>query len=749
VIANDSSKSVQWPCTLEVTLGAGLDNHRGRRETVKITAPSDLVRFLQKLPVEEDAWWAGTLWRDDYANTENWEAASCLMVDIDVKQLEQHNGSKPKAKKRRPSDKLAERFEEAVTNLPVQAYHRTHHGWRLLAILPEAVTDPDLFEAAGNGLSQFVEASLKDLGLPVPTLEKVGILVDHISGERFRMMRRPRCVVPQNKERPRYTLEAELCILPNRLLHAKDFVQLAKVEMKADDTASWPPLLDLGRRKLPEFPCDALPPVLASYVHDVANATQTPAGLAGMLALAVLAAVLSKKVRVKRALSHQESVNLFVVVSMPPGERKSPVFKLLTEPLEKYERELRESGRALLASQKAERDIDEKRLAQLKKVASNTCNEDAEEARTEARKLEERLALNPLPELPRLLADDATPEKVATLLNQNDGRLAVFSTEGGPFELMSGRYSNNGSSNFDVFLKGWSGDTLRVDRSGGRCEIIEDPRLTVALTIQPSVLRDLGKKKGFRGRGLLGRFLYASPASRCGFRKVDPASVSFPIQKRYTELVTRLLKWSHGDGKVRVLCLTVEARALWKTYAEKIERLLRPDAGLEDFADWANKIPGTVLRIAGLLHVGREAAAENEAVAGDIGGTVMSDAIKLGEYLLPHAQDALEAAGESEKASDAKYLVKKLKAWPSVSLTARELLQKVKGRIGSMDRLRRALEVLEDNVHIRLAVNEQRGPGRPTETFDIHPDLHPQNPQKESDEAARMGFEDFEDGVAK
>ena len=113
-----------------------------------------------------------------------------------------------------------------------------------------------------------------------------------------------------------------------------------------------------------------------------------------------------------------------------------------------------------------------------------------------------------MPAKPRLLADDATPEIIASLLAEQGGRLSVMSAEGGIFDIIAGRYS--GTPNMEVFLKGHAGDRLRVNRQG-REEYIESPALTMGLTVQPVVLEDIGRIKGAGGRGLLARFLYSLP----------------------------------------------------------------------------------------------------------------------------------------------------------------------------------------------------------------------------------------------
>ena len=114
-----------------------------------------------------------------------------------------------------------------------------------------------------------------------------------------------------------------------------------------------------------------------------------------------------------------------------------------------------------------------------------------------------------MPPVPRLVADDVTPEAAASLLAEQGGRLAVLSAEGGIFATLAGRYS--GTPNLEVFLKGHAGDLLVVDRKGRDHEYVEHPALTLGLAVQPEVLTDIAAMPGFRGRGLLARILYALP----------------------------------------------------------------------------------------------------------------------------------------------------------------------------------------------------------------------------------------------
>src|SRR5439155_14382121 len=85
------------------------------------------------------------------------------------------------------------------------------------------------------------------------------------------------------------------------------------------------------------FPVEALPSWLAEYVAALAHATQTPPDLAGLLGLSAVATAMAKKVRVAVRQGYSEPVNLFVLIAIAPGSRKSPVFEATMRPIQSYE----------------------------------------------------------------------------------------------------------------------------------------------------------------------------------------------------------------------------------------------------------------------------------------------------------------------------------------------------------------------------------------------------------------------------
>jgi Protein of unknown function (DUF3987) len=285
------------------------------------------------------------------------------------------------------------------------------------------------------------------------------------------------------------------------------------------DTPAWEEPARLGADlNLPTFPAEALPAWVELFVEALSTFTQTPLDLGAMLSIGALAASASRHVVVRVRRDWEEPLNAYVGVGLPSGSRKSPVFGPIMAPLETLEREL------VKAARRGGQDQDDGRM-------------------------------------PQLIAEDITPEAVASLLAEQGGRLALLSDEGGPLELIS-RYRE--TPNLEVYLKGHTGTRpLRVNRKGRPPEFVERPSLTIALAVQPDVLRALGDHPTSRARRLTARFLYSLPADNVGYREVDPPEIPEAIASTYQEnmltLARSLAALADAGGQPLALELTDEA----------------------------------------------------------------------------------------------------------------------------------------------------------------------------------------------
>lgn len=496
----------------------------------------------------------------------------------------------------------------------------------------------------------------------------------------------------------------------------------------------WEPPVPFSQAELPAFPADTFPEWLRSFVLAEAEATQTPPDLAAMLCLSVLATAAAKKVVVRVKDGWIEPVNLFTVTVLPPGNRKSGVFQDVVRPLEDYEEQEARRMEPLIREAANLQKITEAQLQRLQSEAARA-KEPAEQKRLveEAARVARQLAQIEVPARPRLVADDATPEKLASLLRDQGGRMAVLSAEGDVFDIMAGRYSQNGDPNLGVYLRGHSGDTLRVDRIGRPAEYVRGPALTLGLAIQPAVLRGLFHRQGLRGRGLLARFSYSLPVSLLGRRRLDAPPVPAAVRTAYEVNVGYLLTLPYGtDGESQnaphVLTLGDAARQRLLEFMEWLEPQLAPDGELGMITDWAGKLAGAIARIAGLLHLAAHAG-DDAPWESPISLSVVEDAIRIGQYALDHAKAAFAEMGADEAIEDARYVLDFITKKGLERFSKQEIWQITKGRFKQVEGLDRAQELLVTHGYLRAyQPPDKGGAGRkPAPSYEVNPLAAPYN----------------------
>ncbi len=486
---------------------------------------------------------------------------------------------------------------------------------------------------------------------------------------------------------------------------------------------SWPEIVSFDVLDLPRFPTQVLPKALRSWVEAESHATQTPPDLAALMALAVCAVGIARRVVLEPRLGWREPVNLFVAVLLDPGNRKSAVFSDAMKPLRELEAEMIDIARPSVAREQSDRRQSEARLRKLEKTAAE--NGDAE-ARHEAGKLAAELAEKTEPVLPRLLVDDATAEKLGIMLAEQGGRIASMSPEGGVFDLMAGLYSKSGIPQFGVYLMGHSGDDLITDRVSRKSVRVERPALTCAYAMQPAVIEGLAETTAFRGRGLLARFLYAAPQSWIGRREIAPTAVSAETQDAYRATVRRL---AEVDGEF-VLQLAADASVLLKDWETEIEAMLGDGGQLEIMRDWGAKLAGATLRLAAVLH-----CVEHGPV-GRIDAVTMAAAVEISQYLIPHAEAVLNMmlAKEDSADDDAHYVLRWIERHSRREFTKSEAQHHGKRRFPKAEDIDAALGELTKRGYIRLRPAAATGPGRPpSPTYEVNPaGLAKLSPEKRS-----------------
>ncbi|MBO5555679.1 MAG: DUF3987 domain-containing protein [Oscillospiraceae bacterium] len=474
----------------------------------------------------------------------------------------------------------------------------------------------------------------------------------------------------------------------------------------------WEEPLPLQGPELPPFPVDALPPTLADYVSAVAESLQIPPDMAAVGALGALSTSLQKKFAVHVNSDWAEPINLYLLVIADPSERKSPCIKQMIYPIQAFEQKWNDEHALEIESSKKMKRAYIRRVESLeKKVAEGKAKE---EELKEAVKLEQ--SFHPKEKL-RLFLDDVTPEKLTSTMAANDGVCSIMSAEGGIFETFAGRYS--GSANFDVALKAFSGDPIRVDRMNRDSETIENPALTLLLMAQPSVLSGIMGNRDFRGKGLTARILYSVPKSLVGARRADPPTVPWEIREEYEELICSLLTMKPVIfGETELIWLSEGAEELRLRYTESIEKGLLEEYA--DLKDWAGKIVGTTIRIAGLLCLaesgpeGRVSKDEwTEMYHYEITEDQFSRAVRIAAYFIEHAKAVYSRISAEAILGFCRRAVEAIRRRNMRELNLREL-QRACTFLKDAAEVQAVLDKLEECGYLIIRDQDQRNrPGRP------------------------------------
>ncbi len=503
----------------------------------------------------------------------------------------------------------------------------------------------------------------------------------------------------------------KMCAFAEKDPLVKEALEKERAEQAKKDfeeiQSGWEEPLPFGEYELEPFPIDALPEDIGLYVEAVAESTQTPVDMPGTAVLAILAMCCQGKYVIQGKADWIEPLNLYTNVIAQPSERKSAVEHHIVRPADNFEIQYNLRNAARVESSKMQKQILESRQKAIVGKASKGNAEpgEMEQIAQEIADFEEEKPLH-------LYVDDITTEKLVSVMASNHGRAALISSEGGIFDTLAGIYSKN--VNIDVMLKAYSGDTIRVDRIGRESESIMNPALTILLMTQPKVASDVLGNTTFRGRGLTARFLYCLPGSSVGERRFRSEPIPDTAYQRYEQKIINMLEDEYPP-RPEVITLSPEASELLAAFAEEIEPKLKTDYA--EIADWAGKLVGNTLRIAGLLcRAGVYRASEflngNEPLT--VSGGTMADAIRLGRYYLSHSMAVHDAIPQSVMYRQAEKILQTIRDRRLEKFTRRDAMRFCQS-FKRVDEIQPVLDFLEDMGYIAtMDIKQTYGKGRPS-----------------------------------
>ncbi|MCC6427041.1 MAG: DUF3987 domain-containing protein [Phycisphaerales bacterium] len=472
----------------------------------------------------------------------------------------------------------------------------------------------------------------------------------------------------------------------------------------------------------PAFPIEsAFPPALAElrdFAIGLARELQVPVDLVVLLMMSIAGAAISKKFEIEARQGWREILVIWVLILLTSGERKSGTFRRLTDPIIEWERDEAARLGPDLAAAREEREIVEAE----RQAARKRAGKGDPEARKLAKELAQQLAAMNEITPPTLITTDATSEALLSLLVANGERALVASPEADALDVLMGRYDDKARPNMGIWLKGYSGDRVRVHRKGRDPEFLEKPALSVALTTQPDAVRGMYASRAAHGRGLLARFFPALPDSKVGEREVAMPPVAEPLEMAYVTTIRKLLEipldLSLGP---RIVRLSPDAADLFMEFERKIEAELGRRGSLCESKEWGAKLCGGILRIAGILHcieVHGRGSARSAGSALEVNLVTMKAALAWAPYLIEHEALTAGIVGCDPDTATAGRILRWLERIPTTDMgfSRRDCFTAVRGRhIQAVRDIDGALRLLAELGYIRPLAPSKPGEqgGRP------------------------------------
>lgn len=227
------------------------------------------------------------------------------------------------------------------------------------------------------------------------------------------------------------------------------------------------------------------------------------------------------------------------------------------------------------------------------------------------------------------LVSDFTPEALTDVHKFNIRGIGVYSDELASWFKNFNRYNKGSEEQF--WLSVWSGKPIRINRKTSEPTYIRLPFISVAGTIQPSVLNDLAKDR--TENGFLDRLLFVMP-DNLKKHYWSENELSAAIIENWQIIITNLLDLSVVQDETLnpqpdVLRFTPEAKKCLFDWQKKITDFCNESEDHSINAIYA-KMEMYAIRLSLILEMIRFACGESQKQA--VGIEAVQGALKLAEY---------------------------------------------------------------------------------------------------------------------
>jgi hypothetical protein len=329
---------------------------------------------------------------------------------------------------------------------------------------------------------------------------------------------------------------------------------------------------------------------------------------------------------------------MYFLCAAEPGSGKSRVMKPIQEPLIAYQSALRESWsrdeRPKLESRLQELKLALKRLDKRKSGEGDAEDEPEDQEGvpngmfnpssgmdSRAKIIAEIREVNQALIAPRMMVKDITVQSLGVFLQDHHGRaISIDPDAREPISNILGKM-NNGSSDENIYLGAFYGESYLCDRITRGEVVVENPWLSILWLVQNDKFEELLKNRNIFQGGFLSRFLFcevdAPPSPRGGTAMIDPDKAS-----EYAVSVRRILaKFYFAKEPTRVI---LSEAAVDRLDAYHNSYFAKYEAGIRDYWSFENRYGELATRLALTLHVMRYAdyAPEYEIAIQEVEGAI-------------------------------------------------------------------------------------------------------------------------------
>lgn len=354
----------------------------------------------------------------------------------------------------------------------------------------------------------------------------------------------------------------------------------------------------------PPYPMDAFPVIVREAGFELMRNVQAPDAMIGMGLISAISLACQSVIDVKLPTGQVRPVSQNLLIVAESGERKSTVYSMLHKPFSELDMNAQRTFEAKLAHYEAELDVWQAKNKGIRRAISKAASKGESTVELDAQLAAQAEVKPKVPRLRYFLRQDITAKAIMEALQGNGESIAITTDEGHVL------FQSAAMSHLGLLNRLWdSPEVLPLDRAGREQIMAMDPRVSVSIMTQPAPLKAYMEKRGSiaKGNGHWARYLVGWPASKQGFRWVNPNELVWDHLPKLHDRIRELLELYRSmieSGKIKreIVEFSDDAKSRWFELAVQTEQMLRQGEYLNDINDFASKLMEILGRLAAALH---------------------------------------------------------------------------------------------------------------------------------------------------